>query len=91
MFLLATWAILAANTLPAAAMSEKECTAAGGKWIAKKGTCTETVKAGEASSSDPQPQEGITITGCVPSASGDPLKGLNVDKGTKNSGGSLCP
>jgi hypothetical protein len=45
----------------------------------------------EAGGSGPEPQEGITITGCTPSASGDPMKGLNVSKGGTSSGGQLCP
>ncbi len=75
----------------AAAANEQQCKAAGGAWNAAKGTCTAARAAGTNTGGQPQPQEGIVITGCAPSASGDPLKGLNVDKGGKSGGGKLCP
>ena len=75
------------------AMSEQQCKASGGAWNVKKGKCQKNEQDGVAAGQNgPPPQEGITITGCVPnSASGDPLKGLNVDKGGKDKGGQLCP
>jgi hypothetical protein len=65
------------------------CTQAGGRLIMQNGVqVCETAQTG---GGIPEPQEGITITGCTPSASGDPMKGLNVSKGGTNTGGVLCP
>jgi hypothetical protein len=63
------------------------CTEAGGRVVIKNGAELCEIATG----ANPDPQEGITITGCTPSASGDPLKGLNVSKGGASSGGQLCP
>ena len=65
------------------------CTQAGGKVVVQNGK--QVCEIAQAGGSGPNPQEGITITGCAPSASGDPLKGLNVSKGGTSSGGTLCP
>lgn len=65
------------------------CTQAGGRIVVQNGnTLCEIAQTGQTGSG---PQEGITINGCAPSASGDPLKGLNVSKGGTSSGGQLCP
>lgn len=66
------------------------CTQSGGKVVMRDGKPFCETQSSEGGGT-PDPQEGITITGCAPSASGDPLKGLNVSKGGTSSGGQLCP
>lgn len=65
------------------------CVQAGGSVVVRNGT--EFCQLTQTGHGGPEPQQGVTITGCTPSASGDPLKGLNVSKGGTSSGGQLCP
>lgn len=66
---------------------QRTCVASGGQWDASTHTCV----TGAGTGGTPQPLEGTTINCAPPSASGDPLKGLNVSKGGTNKGGELCP